>query len=261
MTIKAVTLPNSHWLLKTTTVINFITFGSKINDNIKQPLLRFPYNISLLSESAVIISFEQIIDVTMNDYISRLTEEIQQKPFVGFREVVPAFASLTVFFEFTDIDAPEGTSVVEFVKSKLESIIQHFDFVQQNDLQKHIVEIPVIYDGEDLAYVCKKTNLSTAEFTEIHTVPLYRVFMMGFLPGFAYLGGMDKRIAVARRDSPRLKVPAGSVGIAGEQTGVYPLESPGGWQLIGRTEMPLFTPNKKELTLLKQGDYVKFVAV
>lgn len=124
--------------------------------------------------------------------------------------------------------------------------------------KKSIIEIPVTYNGEDLEYVSNHTGFSRAEIISLHTAPIYRVFMMGFLPGFAYLGGMDKRLSVPRLDSPRPKVPAGSVGIAGEQTGIYPTESPGGWQLIGRTQIQLFNQHDKQLTLLKQGDYVRF---
>ncbi|WP_456326837.1 5-oxoprolinase subunit PxpB, partial [Palaeococcus sp. (in: euryarchaeotes)] len=96
---------------------------------------------------------------------------------------------------------------------------------------------------------------------EIHSKPLYRVYMLGFTPGFAYLGGMDERIATPRLEKPRLKVPAGSVGIAGKQTGIYPLESPGGWRLIGRTPLKLFDANREPPTLLQPGNYIKFVPV
>ena len=122
-----------------------------------------------------------------------------------------------------------------------------------------LVKIPVIYDGEDLAFVAEYNQLSIEEVINIHTFPIYSVYMMGFLPGFAYLGGLDARIATPRKPTPRTKVPAGSVGIAGNQTGIYPSESPGGWQLIGRTERQLYTPNSPEITLLKAGDLVKFV--
>jgi inhibitor of KinA len=127
--------------------------------------------------------------------------------------------------------------------------------------QKRIIEIPLVYDGEDLSYVANFHQISEAQTVELHTARTYRVYMMGFLPGFAYMGGLDARIATPRKSLPRTKVPAGSVGIAGNQTGIYPSESPGGWQLIGRTELQLYTPNADEITLLKAGDLVKFIAL
>lgn len=223
--------------------------------------MQFPYNISPLSESAIIISFQQIIDEQLNSFIRFLDEQINAKPFRGFVETVPAYASLTIYFDLLKIPTSKGQTSHDFVKSYVEKLLANLRFENADIDASSVVEIPVMYDGEDLAFVCKETGLSEVEFVRLHTEPLYRVYMLGFLPGFAYLGGMDRRLAVPRRGSPRLKVPAGSVGIAGEQTGVYPVESPGGWQLIGRTEMPLFTPDDKSLTLIKQGDYVKFVAV
>lgn len=220
--------------------------------------MQYSYKISQLSESALMISFEQVIDEQLNEYIVQLAEEIKRKPFVGVQEVVAAYASLTIFYDVVSIYQHAEKSPGVFVQSYVKKIIEKFDYVAKSNVECRVVEIPVIYDGEDLAFVCKETGLSEAEFVRLHTEPLYRVYMMGFLPGFAYLGGMDRRLAVPRRDSPRLKVPAGSVGIAGEQTGVYPVESPGGWQLIGRTKVPIFTPDDESITLINQGDYVRF---
>ncbi|MFB0948160.1 MAG: inhibitor of KinA [Spirosomataceae bacterium] len=216
------------------------------------------YKIFPLSESALTVSFGQTIDEQLNEYLVQLSKEMD---FIGLRETVVTYASLTVYYDAFSIHENTESSPSEFVKLYVEDLIERFDFNSKTELTKNITEIPVIYDGEDLTNVCSKTGLTETKLIALHTAPLYRVYMMGFLPGFAYLGGMDKRLAISRRDSPRLNVPAGSVGIAGEQTGVYPVESPGGWQLIGRTEMPLFTPDKENITLLKQGDYVRFVAV
>ncbi|HEX8638388.1 MAG TPA: 5-oxoprolinase subunit PxpB, partial [Pyrinomonadaceae bacterium] len=124
-----------------------------------------------------------------------------------------------------------------------------------------LVEIPVYFDDEsapDLRFVAETNNLSPNEVIEIFTSQIYRVYMLGFLPGFAYMGEIDDRIAAPRKTSPRLKVPAGSVGIAGRQTGIYPFASPGGWQIIGRTDVDLFTPNRENPTYLRAGDSVKF---
>ena len=127
------------------------------------------------------------------------------------------------------------------------------------------VEIPVCYGGvygPDLAYVAEYHHMTEEEVVKIHTGPEYLVYMLGFCPGFPYMGGMDTRIATPRRASPRLAIPAGSIGIAGEQTGGYPLSTPGGWQLIGRTPVDMFRPdNQEEPTLLRAGDHVHFRAV
>lgn len=219
------------------------------------------YTIFPLSESALTVSFGQVIDEHLNEYLVQLGKEIERKSIFGLQEVVVTYASLTIYYHAFSIHEGTKLSPGEFVKLHVEDLIKRFDFNPQIESTKNITEIPVIYDGEDLVHVCSKTGFSETKLIELHTAPLYRVYMMGFLPGFAYLGGMDKRLAISRRDSPRLKVPMGSVGIAGEQTGVYPVESPGGWQLIGRTEIPLFTPDEKYITLLKQGGYVRFVAI
>ncbi|MFG6466083.1 5-oxoprolinase subunit PxpB [Roseateles sp. BYS87W] len=122
------------------------------------------------------------------------------------------------------------------------------------------VDVPVHYDGPDLADVAAHHGLSTDEVVRLHTAAEYVVYFIGFQPGFAYLGGLDPRLHTPRRAEPRTQVPAGSVGIGGAQTGIYPLASPGGWQLIGRTALPLFNPAAEPPTLLAPGDRVRFVA-
>ncbi len=124
-----------------------------------------------------------------------------------------------------------------------------------------IIKLPVYYDGEDLELIAKITSLRSEELIDIHTSVIYRVYMIGFLPGFAYMGRLDERIALPRKDNPRTNVPAGSVGIAGFQTGIYPFASPGGWQLIGHTPIKIFDIGKKEPSLFKPGDKVRFVAI
>ena len=133
-----------------------------------------------------------------------------------------------------------------------------------NVVNSRTVEIPTLYGGEngpDLSFVAEHNGLTVEEVVRIHSSRDYPVYMMGFTPGFPYLGGMDGRIAAPRLNSPRTNVPAGSVGIAGEQTGIYPMESPGGWQIIGRTETTLFDPNHEKPFLLAPGDQVRFVPV
>jgi inhibitor of KinA len=127
-----------------------------------------------------------------------------------------------------------------------------------------IVELPVCYCGElapDLEEVARHANLSSGEVVTLHTATLYTVQMIGFTPGFPYLAGLDARLAVPRRAEPRLRVPAGSVGIGGEQTGVYPMATPGGWNLIGATPLSLFDPAREPAALLRIGDRVRFIAI
>lgn len=214
-----------------------------------------------LSDSAITIDFGNVIDEKINDFVMKLFKSCLQNPFEGMIEAMPAYSSLTIFYDVWKVRNANKSfkTAFNFVENYFKKILQDTDSQIVNDF--NLVEIPVIYEGEDLAFVAEYNHLSIEEVIEIHTTPIYKVYMMGFLPGFAYLGGLDAQIATPRKDSPRTKVPAGSVGIAGNQTGIYPSESPGGWQLIGRTELQLYTPNSSQITLLKAGDYVKFEQV
>ncbi|WP_457751564.1 5-oxoprolinase subunit PxpB [Thermococcus sp.] len=205
-----------------------------------------------LGDSALLVSFGEVIDEETNDRVHALAKAIERANFEWLVEVVPAYSSLAIIYDPGLIDfngvkrAVEG---LEFSAGRFEG---------------KLVEIPVVYGGEygpDLEFVAQYNGLTPEEVIELHSKPIYRVYFLGFLPGFAYLGGMDERIATPRLKKPRLKVPAGSVGIAGKQTGIYPLESPGGWRLIGRTPLKLFNPSKEPPTLLQPGDRVKFVPI
>jgi inhibitor of KinA len=221
--------------------------------------LKKAYKIWPVSESALIVSFEQTISETVHDQVLSLQKAILDDPFSGFTECVPAYASLTVFYDFFELKK-KAKSVLPYLTAILEEKL--------NDLANHkvnnktrLIEIPVKYDGEDLEYVAESNGLSVKEVIKMHASGSYRVYMLGFLPGFAYLGGMDSRIATPRRISPRLVVEAGSVGIAGPQTGIYPMRSPGGWQIIGKTEVPLVEPENKSPVLLRVGDIIKFTKI
>ncbi|MFN3489505.1 MAG: 5-oxoprolinase subunit PxpB [Emticicia sp.] len=217
------------------------------------------YKIFPLSDSAITIDFGNIIDEKTNDIVMQLYYYCTKNAFVGMKEAMPAYASLTIFYDVFSVRKNNLSfkSAYAFVEDFLIKICKNIG--KSENIKKRTIEIPVIYDGEDLSYVADYHQISTEKTIELHTAPTYRVYMMGFLAGFAYMGGLDARIATPRKATPRTKVPAGSVGIAGNQTGIYPSESPGGWQLIGRTELQLYTPNATEITLLKAGDLVKFV--
>lgn len=178
----------------------------------------------------------------------------QAKSLIGVEEVVVGMNNLTLFHDFYADTAQLS-----------EQLQQLWETVQrtQTTHQGRCVEIPVHYGGEfgeDLHYVAEYHRTTPQEIIRQHTAPLYTVFMMGFQPGFPYLGGLPDNLHTPRRDVPRTKVPAGSVGIGGSQTGIYPFASPGGWQLLGKTEMLLFDVANRPPVLLQAGDNVRFVA-
>ena len=182
--------------------------------------------------------------------------------FIGFDETVPAYSSLAVFYDTVAIKKynPTIRSAFDFVKELAEELIARIDdIVTQND--GPIITIPVYYNGDDLDEVAKQHAITVDKLIKIHTEKTYRVFMIGFQPGFAYMGKLDDRIATPRKSSPRTQVPAGSVGIAGFQTGIYPFSSPGGWQLIGQTPVKIFDKEKINPCLFKAGDSIKFISI
>jgi inhibitor of KinA len=188
-------------------------------------------------------------------------EVVTKNNFSGFIEMVPAYNSLAIFYNVATIKkqyAPLRTAF-EFVKDLIEEKIKSIKVLKQQN--QKLISIPVYYNGEDLSAVATQQGLSVEDIIHIHTSIPYRVFMIGFLPGFPYMGKVDERIAVARHASPRTNVQAGSVGIAGLQTGIYPLQSPGGWQLIGQTPIKIFDVKKNDPSLLKPGDRVQFISI
>jgi len=223
-----------------------------------------PYEIYPLSEKAITIQFGTVISEQAWDKVNRLNQALLDQPFSGLTSVVPAYASLTVFFEPVEVarSSMNGTTVFDKAAEYLKLLIS-----KDQDLipsPRKIVEIPVCYGNElgpDLEYVALHNKLSIEDVIKLHTSAEYRVYMIGFIPGFAYLGGMPEGISAPRKQEPRKAVPAGSVGIAGNQTGIYPLETPGGWQLIGQTPIKLFDSNRDAPALLQAGNIVKFKAI
>lgn len=217
------------------------------------------YTISFLNEEAVLISFANKIDCEINDRVIELHRLLEQTPFPGLIESVPAYASLAVYFNRSELPKASPLSVFSFVESFLKNLISRLPAGTFAERRK--IKIPVLYDGEDLPALADQRQLKTEEIISIHTSVLYRVFMLGFLPGFPYMGMVDARIAAPRKITPRTCVPAGSVGIAGFQTGIYPQASPGGWQLIGRTPLKIFDAIKNPPGMLMAGDEIIFFAV
>lgn len=205
-------------------------------------------------DSLVLVEFEARMAPEVNARVVALAQAICDAAVPGVRDVVPGFASVGVHVDPLRFDAPA-----------LEQAVAHaWDVATVAGAAKRVVDIPVCYGGAhgpDLEAVAASAGCAPELVVARHTAPIYRVYMLGFLPGFAYLGSVDASIAVPRRPEPRAVVPAGSVGIAGRQTGVYPCDSPGGWQLIGRTPWRMFDAARQEPAVLRAGDAVRFVAL
>jgi inhibitor of KinA len=208
----------------------------------------------------LLFSYGNIIDKTVNENILALHRKINAKPFPGFIESVPAYASLAVFYDTVFIRQSHPGSAFEFVKEVIVNLSKENIAIHGNKENK-VITIPVHYNGEDLAYVASLHRLTIEEVISLHANTTYHVYMTGFLPGFAYMGTVDEKIVTPRKDKPRLNVSAGSVGIAGEQTGIYPFDSPGGWQIIGATPLKIFDKEKEDPCLLKAGYTVQFTAI
>ena len=212
--------------------------------------------IKQCGDSMLLVELEPAIDPVINERAILLAARIRDRAARGVRDVAPGYATVGVHFDplQTDLAALERAIESEFSSlAALEAIAD-----------RNVIEIPVQYGGSfgpDLEHVASHAGCSPEEVIARHTQRTYRVYMLGFVPGFAYMGRVDQSIAASRHRVPREKVPAGSVGIAGLQTGVYPVESPGGWQLIGRTDTVMFDPNRQNPSLLAAGDLVRFVPV
>lgn len=212
--------------------------------------------ISPVGDCAISIDFGQVIDPKINRHIRQIIEQIKDLQLDGIIELVPTYCALLVQYDAMVYSYSDICRI-------LEPTLQESVTDSANELVT-IVEIPTVYGGEfgpDLGFVASYNHLSEAEVVSIHSGTDYLVYMLGFIPGFTYLGGMDPRIATPRLSSPRTLIPAGSVGIAGEQTGTYPSDSPGGWQIIGRTPVTMYDMSKEQAALLQAGGYVRYVSI
>jgi len=207
-------------------------------------------------DNALIIELDDVISAKINYQIKQIKQKLLKLDLDFINEILPTYRSLMIYYDCFKISFEE---LKKLIKKECK-----FNFDAKTKILKEFIEIPLCYGGEfgeDLEFIAKHNNLSIQEVINIHSKNEYLIYMLGFTPGFPYLGGMDKSIATPRLKNPRLKIPAGSVGIAGEQTGVYPIESPGGWQLLGRTPLKLFDLNQENPFLLGAGKYIKFKAI
>jgi KipI family sensor histidine kinase inhibitor len=213
------------------------------------------FRIVPAGDSAMIVEFEDRIDAAINAQALAVAGRLQAQPVAGVRDVVPTYRSVAVYFD------PLQTSH-DALMARLGREAAHA--VPEAAPSRDEIRIPVCYGGElgpDLADVAAFGGISESAAVDLHLGMTYRVFMLGFMPGFAYLGIVNACIAAPRRETPRVRVPRGAVGIAGFQTGVHPVEAPSGWQLIGRTPVRPFDPARAEPFLMKPGDAVRFYQV
>ncbi len=206
-------------------------------------------------DSAFLVKFGDEISLDIHQKIKAYVSKLKHLNIPGVLEIIPAYTDVTVLYD--PLEIPYQTFL-----EKLKQLATNLD--EKTNPGSRKVKIPVLYGepfGEDLSSVVKHTGLSPDEIVKLHSSGNYLVYMLGFTPGFCYLGGMDERIACPRKDVPSQKILAGAVGIAGKQTGIYPIESPGGWQIIGRTPLKLFDPQKDDPFLLKAGDELEFFPI
>ena len=211
--------------------------------------------ILLTGDTSLSVEFGNAINEAINHDIRAYKIALEKADIPGIVETVPTYRSLMVHYD---------PSVIRYgeLRKKLETLLGEMDEIVIPP--SPVLEIPVLYGGEmgpDLPFVAENAGMSEEEVITIHSGTEYLIYMLGFTPGFTYLGGMSEKIAAPRLKQPRVKIPAGSVGIAGTQTGVYPIDSPGGWQLIGRTPVKMYDPDREVPILPEAGQYIKFFPV
>ena len=220
--------------------------------------------ISYLSDTAIILNFDSKIDETINSKVLYLFHKFKTLGLPFVKDIIPAYSSLVISYDLIIIKNQKAgnKSCIEIFSDMVKEFMK-IDLETTSSLSRKI-KIPVCYDEKfapDLSYISKEKKIDIKDIIQLHTSISYRVYMIGFLPGFPYMGEVDKKIAVPRKTDPRNKVETGSVGIAGLQTGIYPLDSPGGWQIIGRTPMRLFNKAKEDPVLLQPGDEIEFYSI
>jgi inhibitor of KinA len=210
------------------------------------------FRIVAAGDAALVVEFAHRLDPDVNARLIFMSDQLRRRTGSAVRDVVVGYVTLTVYFDPLHVD-------VAWLDAEIRDIARR---VPVEALEPgRVIDIPVCYGGElgpDLAEVSNACGCSEAEVIELHTSVEYRVFVVGFVPGFAYMGVVNERLALPRRAMPRTKVPAGSVAIAAGQTGIYPVETPGGWHILGRTPVRPFDPSRAEPVLFTPGDRVRF---
>ena len=214
-------------------------------------------NIKILTagDSSILVEFGKVISPEINRKITATVQLMKMQHIEGVVDIIPAFCSLLINYDPRVISYEEITERMQHLL-KMDA--------KMDEGKKKIYEIPVCYGGEygpDIANIAEYAGLTEEEVIKIHSSRDYLIYMLGFLPGFCYLGGLDERIHTPRLANPRIKISAGSVGIGGSQTGIYPLDSPGGWQLMGMTPVKTYDPDREVPILLEAGDYIRFIPI
>ena len=208
-----------------------------------------------MGDRSVLVEFGDEISPLINRQMRKFYVALMENPTEGLIEIVPAYRSLLIIYEPLKLDLVVIESLIEDLHKKIEGI---------NIPEPKTLEIPVVYGGAygpDMEWVAQYHNTCVEEIIELHTGTTYQVYMIGFMPGFPYMGELPEGLATPRRETPRTTIPQGSVAIAQRQTGIYPVESPGGWQILGRTPLKLFNSLQSPPTLLEMGDVVKFISI
>lgn len=221
------------------------------------------YTIFQVGDQAVTISLGNSIKPSYHERVISMQRWLQQNSFPGLRDIVIAYSSLTLVYDLYRIKNEFSIeNVSEFIQEKLKEAYNNSQQIVAGELR--VVEIPVCYEdpfSHDMDLICSQNKITRSRAIELHSAQTYQVYMIGFLPGFPYMAEVDELIRVPRKEKPRTLVEAGSVGIAGIQTGIYPVNSPGGWQIIGRTPLILFDKNADPPVTLEPGNRVKFYPI
>jgi inhibitor of KinA len=215
--------------------------------------MTFPPRIVAFGDSAVLVQLGEEIDLRVNRRIHALAALLHTSSLAGVIETVPAYSTLLIHY---DPLVRSDTEVCQWVRGNLDQLEEADPGTPRR------LEVPVLYggeDGPDLEFIARTHDLSVADVIRLHSARTYTVYMMGFTPGFPYMGTLDDALVTPRLETPRTRVPAGTVAVAGSQTGIYPIDSPGGWRLIGRTPLQLFDPAAEPPFLFAPGDEVQFV--
>lgn len=206
-------------------------------------------------DTSINVVFENVVSEKISNQVLSIAKLVERQHINGLVDIIPAYREVTFVFDPLVIDIASFKHFLEKQLNKMDGEIV--------DKKGRHYDIPVLYNDEvglDLLEVAKYHGLSIEEVIHLHTAQAYRIYMLGFLPGFAYLGGLDAKLHTPRKNTPRLRIPAGSIAIGGEQTGYYPVDSPGGWQIIGQTPLVMFDSNRPEIKL-HAGDRMKFYAI
>ncbi|WP_339164087.1 5-oxoprolinase subunit PxpB [Siminovitchia sp. FSL W7-1587] len=219
------------------------------------------YHLKPFGDNAIVIHGGDEINPQTQNLVQSTCEILERQHEEWLIEYVPAYTSVTLFYDIYIASklAKKHEPPFETVSRRIHELLSSYTTEQK--IRQRVIEIPVCYGGAfgpDLSYVAEHNGLTPEEVIDIHSTGNYTVYMIGFAPGFPFVGGMPEKIATPRRKTPRLKIPPRTVGIGGKQTGIYPIETPGGWQLIGRTPIELFYPGQEPPTLLQAGDKIQF---